>query len=230
MDERLKYEQRLLTAKDNNRLSLSIFLVDVSFFTFRKPVYPLKPSCWEWGIVAFWVFCDVWRVCSKFPWQLDGNIASPSPPPSYFAFLEAALNMYKDWGQVGFTDYDFTGATISALPFALCFAFLFFGPFSPLLLFLSVFYISFICPLICSDNPDSTFFLTFPPVSSCSDFSSVQVQAPQGGNTRDIRLGVSSKLNDWMCVCKIFLHTLSVCLCNAVRNISVLSPLLCESA
>lgn len=92
----MKYEQHLRTVKDNNSLSLCIFLVDVLFFTSRKPVYSLKPSCWEWDILAFCFFCYIWRVYSKFPRQLGGN--------SYF--LEAALNMYKDWGQVGFTDFD----------------------------------------------------------------------------------------------------------------------------
>lgn len=195
---RWKDEKRATFAdsEDYNSLSLSIFLADdlfIYFFTFRKPVYSIKPSCWLLGDDAFLLLFffssffsgDILRVYSKSPWQLDGNIASPSPLPPlcyFLLFLEAVLNMYEGWDwQVGFNW--FWSALHEQQP-ALCpfcggcvllFFFLFFSsPFS-------VFSISFISPLICSDNADNTFFLTpqHPRVSASSDFSSVQVQHPQ---------------------------------------------------
>ena len=192
----MKNEQHLLTVKtitaflfpfSSRMIYLFIFLHSGSLFIQSSPAV----GCWGMMHFCFFFFFssffsgDILRVYSKSPWQLDGNIASPSPPPPlcyFLLFLEAVLNMYEGWDwQVGFNW--FWSALHEQQP-ALCpfcggcvllFFFLFFSsPFS-------VFSISFISPLICSDNADNTFFLTpqHPRVSASSDFSSVQVQHPQ---------------------------------------------------
>ena len=192
----MKNEQHLLTVKtitaflfpfSSRMIYLFIFLHSGSLFIQSSPAV----GCWGMMHFCFFFFFssffsgDILRVYSKSPWQLDGNIASPSPPPPlcyFLLFLEAVLNMYEGWDwQVGFNW--FWSALHEQQP-ALCpfcggcvllFFFLFFSSS------FSVFSISFISPLICSDNADNTFFLTpqHPRVSASSDFSSVQVQHPQ---------------------------------------------------
>ena len=211
----MKNEQHLLTVKtitaflfpfSSRMIYLFIFLHSGSLFIQSSPAV----GCWGMMHFCFFFFFssffsgDILRVYSKSPWQLDGNIASPSPPPPlcyFLLFLEAVLNMYEGWDwQVGFNW--FWSALHEQQP-ALCpfcggcFAFLF-----------SFFLLSFLCLQYLLHLSSDLFrqrwqhFLPHPPTPPSICFLWLLI-CPGTAPSGDIR--VSSKLNEW--------HVLSICPC-----------------